>query len=89
MKKTVIIILNWNGADDTLACLESMLVHKGNFHALVVDNGSGDDSVERIGQWIAAHKDEISSEILTLDKNYGFAIGNNKGVAYARKYNPD
>jgi GT2 family glycosyltransferase len=89
MKKTVIIILNWNGADDTLACLESMLVLKGNFHALVVDNGSGDDSVERIGQWIAAHKDEISSEILPLDKNYGFAIGNNKGVAYARKYNPD
>lgn len=89
MKKTVIIILNWNGADDTIACLDSMLTLKGNFHAIVVDNGSGDNSVERIEHWIAAHKGEMSSEILPLDKNYGFAIGNNKGVAYGRKYNPD
>ena len=89
MKKIVIIILNWNGADDTLACLNSLLALKGSFHALVVDNGSSDDSVERIGQWIGVHNGEISCEILPLDKNYGFAIGNNKGIAYARKYNPD
>ena len=85
MKKIVIIILNWNGADDTLACLNSLLALKGSFHALVVDNGSSDDSVERIGQWIGVHNGEISCEILPLDKNYGFAIGNNKGIAYARK----
>ncbi len=81
--------MNWHGADDTIACLDSMLALKGNFHLLVVDNGSGDDSVVRIGQWIDAHKVNVSCELLPLDKNYGFAIGNNKGIAYARKYNPD
>lgn len=89
MKKTVIIILNWHGADDTLACLDSMLAVKGNFHLLVVDNGSTDDSVVRIGEWIELHKEDVSCELLPLDRNYGFAIGNNKGIAYARKYNPD
>ena len=89
MKKTVIIILNWNGADDTLACLASLAAAEGCFHVVVVDNGSADDSVARIGQWIAGHKQDISCEILQLDRNYGFAIGNNKGIAYARQYNPD
>lgn len=89
MKKTVIIILNWNGADDTVACLASLAAAEGCFHVVVVDNGSADDSVARIGQWIADHKEGISCEILPLDHNYGFAIGNNKGIAYARKYNPD
>ena len=89
MKKTVIIILNWNGADDTIACLNSLLQLRGNFRVLVVDNGSGDDSVERIGQWIALHENSIVAELLPLDKNYGFAVGNNKGIAYARKYSPD
>ena len=89
MKKTIIIILNWNGADDTIACLNSILALQGNFHVLVVDNGSADDSVERIGVWMDAHKDSVSCELLPLDRNYGFAMGNNKGIAYARKYNPD
>ena len=36
---TAIIILNWNGADDTLACLESLSQAEGDFCAYVVDNG--------------------------------------------------
>ena len=89
MKKTIIIILNWHGAGDTIACLESLSVVEGNFHVVVVDNGSSDDSVTRIGQWIDSDRNNISVELLPLDKNYGFAMGNNKGIAYARKYNPD
>lgn len=89
MKKTVIIILNWHGADDTIACLDSLLAVQGDFSVLVVDNGSTDDSVARIYEWIQQNADNLSAELLPLDKNYGFAVGNNKGVAYARKYNPD
>lgn len=87
--KTAIIILNWNGADDTLACLNSMLLLQGDFRIVVVDNGSTDDSVARIKQWISLNGEAVSVELLPLDKNYGFAIGNNKGVAYARTQNPD
>lgn len=89
MKRTVIIILNWHGADDTIACLYSLLAVQGDFSVLVVDNGSADDSVARIGKWIQQNTDCLSVELLSLDKNYGFAVGNNKGIAYARKYNPD
>ena len=89
MKKTIIIILNWHGAGDTIACLESLSAVEGHFHVVVVDNGSSDDSVTRIGQWIASDRNNISVELLPLDRNYGFAMGNNKGIAYASKYNPD
>ena len=43
--KVSIIILNWNGVDDTIECLESLkrLSYK-NYEVIVVDNGSeGDD----------------------------------------------
>ena len=89
MKKTIIIILNWNGANDTIACLETLLALQGNFSVLVVDNASSDDSLKRIEQWIVTNEGRISVEVLPLEQNYGFAIGNNKGIAYALKYAPD
>ena len=49
-----VIILNWNGWRQTIACLESLYqsTHT-NFIALVVDNGSSDDSVKKIQSWAA------------------------------------
>ncbi|MGO8814918.1 MAG: glycosyltransferase family 2 protein [Terriglobia bacterium] len=47
-----ISILNWNGWEDTLECLESVLqLDYPNFLILVADNGSRDDSAERIKDW--------------------------------------
>lgn len=47
-----ISILNWNGWKDTLECLESVLqLDYPNYLTLVADNGSGDDSTERINDW--------------------------------------
>ena len=43
--KVSIIILNWNGVEDTIECLESLkkITYK-NYEVIVVDNGSeGDD----------------------------------------------
>lgn len=85
---TAIIILNWNGADDTLACLQSLTKAKGEFFAYVVDNGSSDDSLVRIQAWIDEHAD-IEVRLVPLDKNYGFARGNNKGLEVAREIKPD
>ena len=33
---TAIILINWNGADDTLACLNSLLKADGDFFVVVV-----------------------------------------------------
>ena len=85
---TAIIILNWNNSDDTLPCLDSLLKAKGEFRVYVVDNGSTDDSIQRIGSWIDAHP-ELSVNLVPLDRNYGFACGNNKGIDVARRDNPD
>ncbi len=50
--KVAIIVLNWNGWAFTLECLESLghLTHR-NWYVILVDNGSTDDSVERIRAW--------------------------------------
>lgn len=49
MCKVVIIILNWNGWLDTVECLESLFqISYPDFTVIVVDNGSKDDSIERI-----------------------------------------
>lgn len=47
-----IIILNWNGWQDTIECLESVLKseHK-NYHIILIDNFSQDGSVRKIKEW--------------------------------------
>lgn len=47
-----IIILNWNGWQDTVECLDSLkkATYK-NFYVVVVDNASRDDSVDRLRLW--------------------------------------
>jgi len=47
-----IIILNWNGWRDTIECLES--IYKSvyeNFHILLIDNNSNDNSTKKILGW--------------------------------------
>jgi len=47
--KVAIIILNWNGWEDTIECLESVFRNTyPNYQVIVLDNGSTDDSVEKI-----------------------------------------
>jgi GT2 family glycosyltransferase len=52
-----IVVLNWRGADDTIACLQSLLALKGAaFQIVVCDNGSADGSYERIRDWLQAQR---------------------------------
>jgi GT2 family glycosyltransferase len=76
--KIFIIILNWNGLQDTLECLESVFkLNYPNYRVLVVDNGSTDDSVKIIER-------NYPKVILILNgENLGFAGGNNVGIKYA------
>ncbi len=47
-----IIILNWNGWQDTIECLESVLkLEYSNFNVILIDNDSSDDSVMQIKNW--------------------------------------
>jgi len=47
-----IIILNWNGWEDTLECLESLYqINYSNYEIMVIDNGSEDNSIEKIRKY--------------------------------------
>ncbi len=87
--KVTIIILNWNGAHDTLAVLKNLAqVTYPNFSIMVVDNGSHDDSVDKINQEIK-HQPTLNISILPLPHNYGYAEGNNKGLTQAKQEKSD
>lgn len=76
--KVSIIVLNWNGKDDTLECLESIKrIDYPNFDIIVVDNGSKDDSVKVI------QNNFPDVTVLETRENLGFAGGNNVGIRYA------
>lgn len=49
---TAVILLNWNGWEDTVECLASLReVRHPDLQVIVVDNGSTNDSVRRIRRW--------------------------------------
>jgi len=77
-----IVVLNWNGKRDTLACLASLeKLRYPAFHVIVVDNGSSDDSVEAIRSLYPPERSWLT--ILENGKNLGYAGGNNVGIRYA------
>jgi GT2 family glycosyltransferase len=72
------VIVNWNGWQDTLDCLASLREQDyGNLQILVVDNGSTDNSVERIR---SAHPEAM---LIETGKNVGFPSGCNVGLRAA------
>lgn len=82
--KVAVVILNWNGWKDTIACLESVFgINCPNYQVILVDNGSTDDSVEHIG------KAYPNVELLETGKNLGWSGGNNVGIRYALEREAD
>jgi len=80
--KVYIVVLNWNGWQDTIECLESVLkTNYSNYQVIVVDNGSTDESVEKIKAWVLNQKSPI--KLLETKANLGYAGGNNTALRYA------
>ncbi|HIJ80480.1 MAG TPA: glycosyltransferase family 2 protein [Desulfuromonadales bacterium] len=73
-----VVILNWNGREDTVECVESCLkLSYGCYRILIVDNGSTDGSEE------ALRKQFPGITIIQTGENLGYAGGNNIGVDHA------
>jgi GT2 family glycosyltransferase len=68
-QKVYVLILNWNGWADTIACLESVFKNTyGNFQVIVCDNGSTDSSMDKIKQWAQGYlKAVLLAEPLTVE----------------------
>jgi|WetSurMetagenome_2_1015567.scaffolds.fasta_scaffold287191_1 GT2 family glycosyltransferase len=82
--KVTVIILNWNGKEDTIECLKSMShITYPNYKILIVDNGSTDNSAETIKTLFP------NVEVMENEQNLGFAEGNNVGIKKALKDKTD
>jgi len=78
--KVSVIVLNYNGKRFIANCLESLLkTNYPNFEVLVLDNASTDGSRE----WLMENSErfkEKNFKFVMLDRNYGYAKGNNIGI---------
>lgn len=86
MKKIAIITVNYNGAEDTIEFLDSLKkLHSPAFilYPIVVDNGSNDDSVQKI---LEKHP---QIDLLQTGQNKGFAGGYNRGIEHAMIWGAD
>ena len=86
MNSLAIIVLNWNGADDTLNCVESLQQQTLRPEIIIVDNNSSDDSVERFEDHIKSQKKDAPI-LIKNSQNFGFAGGINTGLIYAKEHN--
>jgi GT2 family glycosyltransferase len=76
------VVVTYRAAQLTIACVESLLASSGETpHVIIVDNSSGDDSVE---QFRARFSDDDRVTIHARGVNDGYTGGNNAGVALAR-----
>ena len=73
----VAVVVNWNAGGLLLACART-LVEAGAREIVVVDNGSSDDSVERLE---AARLSRV--RVVRAGANLGYGAGINRGVAVA------
>jgi GT2 family glycosyltransferase len=75
-----IIIVNWNGGQVLLDCLESVFAcaHPFPFEVIVVDNASTDGSPEQVAERFPQVR------LVRNSKNVGFAGGNNRGLEMAQ-----
>lgn len=88
MKKTApsvyFLVLNYCSYQDTIACVKTIKdIEYENIKLLVIDNCSPDKSGELLNSEIN------SNEFIQLDKNYGYAGGNNYAIEIALKKGAD
>ena len=73
-----VVVLSWNGREDTLACLASLARLEAPAPVtIVIDNGSTDGTAAAVREAFPA------VELVRTEHNLGFAEGNNVGMRHA------
>lgn len=81
-----IILVNYNGYEDTIECIKSLKsITDVEYKIIVVDNHSTDDSAIKLEQ----DKDIYDFILIKACQNNGFSAGNNIGINYAKNLNVD
>ena len=84
-KRVLIVILNWNSPQETLAAVESVLqMDYPNYHLAIIDNGSTDNSLELLSKI-----EDCRVELISASENLGFTGGCNLGFEKALQMGAD
>ncbi|MDO9450116.1 MAG: glycosyltransferase family 2 protein [Rugosibacter sp.] len=81
-----IVIVNYRTADlavDSLRALSTQIDDMIGGRVVVVDNASGDGSAERLAAAVTGENWDVWAEVKPMDRNGGFAYGNNAGIRAA------
>jgi GT2 family glycosyltransferase len=82
-QKVYVVIPNWNGAIRLRACLDALRAQTLKHQAVVVDNGSVDDSIKLI------EENYPDIYLIKHTKNLGFTGGVNAGIKFAMEQGAD
>lgn len=84
LQRVIAVVLNWNGLDDTVRCLESLArIQYPELGVIVVDNGSR--TFDR-GRVVGAYP---QAQIIENEVNLGYCGGNNVGIKAALEADAD
>lgn len=98
MNKLSVVVLNWNQADLTISCLNSLLKAKKppktELEIVLVDNHSSTEEVKKLKSFLDKARFQKRSQKVTFvlvenEANLGFAQGNNRGIKQALKDEAD
>lgn len=85
--KIIIIIVNYNGATDTIECLKSIIKSNNkDYKTIVVDNHSDIENYNLLNDFCITRSEVI---LLRAPQNGGFAYGNNIGIKYGFEHFPN
>lgn len=78
--KVAVLVLNWRQGSATVQVLQDLRdCGQVSYDVLVMDNGSGDDSVMQIEQALAGE------EMLCFEENLGYCAAMNRGIDWAEE----
>src|SRR4051794_19937180 len=82
--RVAVVVLSWNGRDDTLRCLASLATAGyAPLEVIVVDNGSTDGSAEAVEEAFP------EANVIRMGRNAGFSGGVNAGITAALEHGAD
>lgn len=85
MNRVAVVVLNYKGINDTVACLASLAQQTyKDFSVIVIENGSNDGSAEQLKQLESQYGEKLT--IIYNAKNLGFTGGVNTGIRWALKH---
>jgi len=81
LKETAVVILNYNGRNLLETYLPSVVKHSQQAEVVIIDNASTDESIKFLTEFYP------TLQIVSLDKNLGYAGGYNQGLKFLNNKN--